>query len=331
VSEEPWQILADCAFCRVEASVVEIVDPLHPACHFGLAADSRCRACGWQAIARAEDFAPRMPISSGRCPACNQPVPEGPRTGGGPCPHCGYAPTLETVSEPEDLRDEATARAALQRWAEAEGEPDVAAFAAANLGGDLESVLAHLAAGEPVSTTFDVIAFLFPQLGGAAGTGGRAVPTEAIRRVVDRPPQVYELAATEVVRPPVDGRRAATRVLVSVMVADGELRAGERQFVDAFVAREHLPPFRPDDLRVWRPDEIGPIDADLRDKVLEAAVALAHLDRMRDGSEWKVIAAYAKAWGVGAARLKALDDRYDAEYGTIMTRLYRLLSSLVRF
>src|SRR6185503_20116391 len=92
--------------------------------------------------------------------------------------------------------------------------------------------------------------------------------------------------------------RAAARVLVSVMVADGELRAGERQFVERFLQTEGLPPFEPADLRVWRPSEVTGLAAALRPKVLEAAIALAHLDRMRDGSEWKIIQAYARAWGV---------------------------------
>ena len=56
----------------------------------------------------------------------------------------------------------------------------------------------------------------------------------------------------------------------------------------------------------------------------------AHLDRERDGSEWKVITAYAAAWGVSEERLRRWDVAYDRRYATVMSRLWRSLSKLVR-
>jgi tellurite resistance protein len=321
VTGEPHQVLGDCRYCRVEAAVIELFDPAHPACHFGVPAEVWCRLCAWREVADGQDFVPRFPLGSGRCPACARPLPEAARDGG-PCPACGCAPAVRRVAEPLDLRDPVRAAEALARWAAAEGESDPAVFCRANLGGDLDATVARLVAGAPVPTTFDVIAFLFPS-GEAQGRGGSQ------RSVVDRAPEIA-VPTERTARPVVEDLRAAARVLVSVMVADGELRAGERQFVERFLQTEGLPPFETDDLRVWRPGEVAGLPPAMRDKVLEAAIALAHLDRMRDGSEWKVIESYARAWGVPPARLRALDTRYDARYGTLMTRLFRLLSNLVR-
>lgn len=327
MTAEPWQILADCPHCLVEAAVVETVDPLHPASHFGRASETRCRLCGWQILATVEPFAPRTPISAGRCPACSKPLSEAARTGTEPCGACGYAPTFETTVPPADLRDPERALAALAAWAAAEGEPDVAVFTRANLGDEPAAIVARLTGRERVASQFDVVAFLFPQMAGGSAPTGR----EATRPVVDRAPlhpPPPPPSTTARVAP--DDRRNAMRVLVSVMVADGELQADELAFVQEFLAREGLPAFTPDDLRVWRPADVAIADPGLRERVLEAAMALAHLDRMRDGSERKVIAAYAAAWGVREDRLAALDRRYEARYGTALTRLFRLLSSLVR-
>ncbi len=334
MSAEPWQILSDCPHCLVEAAVVETVDPVHPASHFGRASETRCRMCGWQILATVEPFAPRTPISAGRCPACTKPLSEGARTGTEACGHCAYAPTFETTVQPADLRDPERALAALVAWAIAEGEPDVAVFTRANLGDEPAAIVARLGARERVGSQFDVIAFLFPQMAGGSPPSGREATRSLVDRhgdrVVDRAPVESTTTAPSVAPPVVDDRRNAMRVLVSVMVADGELQADELSFVQAFLAREQLPAFTPDDLRVWRPADVAIADPALRERVLEAAVALAHLDRMRDGSEHKVIAAYAKAWGVRDDRLAALDRRYEARYGTALTRLFRLLSSLVR-
>lgn len=329
---EPWQILSDCPHCLVEAAVVEVVDPHHPASHFGRASDTRCRCCGWHMVAVVEDFAPRTPITAGRCPACSKPLSETARTGAAPCPHCGYAPTFETLVPPADLTDPDRALAALTAWAEAEGEPDVAVFARSNLGDEPAAIVAKLGAHERVGSQFDVVAFLFPQMSGG-GPSARSGGAEASRPVVDRaprtaPPQAATSPAAE--KAASDDRRSAMRVLVSVMVADGELQAAEQAFVQSFLHTEGFPAFGPDDLRVWRPSEVPIADPALRERVLEAAVALAHLDRVRDGSEWRIIEAYAKAWGIAPDRLAALDRRYEARYATARTRLYRLLSSLVR-
>jgi len=324
---DPYQVLSDCPKCRTEASIVQLMDPMHPASHLGVPVDSRCRMCSWAFVAAEEPFVPRLPMTSGRCPACQKPLPEAARFGEAPCPHCDYEPLRMEVHGPLDLGDQAAARAALVRWAEEEGVP-VDDFCAANMGRPADEVVQLLVQRRPVPTSFDVIAYLFPS-GAAGGAASMA-----------RTPEVVDLPPVEVVEPdpvvvgggeaPMHPRTPA-RVLVSVMLADGELRAGERQFVNRFLQLHDLEPLSHNDLRVWRPLELGPQPPpELRDRILEAAVHLAHLDRERDGSEWKVLSAFARAWGVTDDQLGVWDKQYDRRYATTMNRLWRSLTRLVR-
>ena len=58
---------------------------------------------------------------------------------------------------------------ALERWAMAEGTADLEAFCEANMGGLSPAQVGHrVLRGEGVATSFDVVAFLFPGMGGGA-------------------------------------------------------------------------------------------------------------------------------------------------------------------
>ena len=160
LTAEPYQVLNDCPHCRTEASVVMLMDPMHPACHMGAPATQRCRMCAWEVHAQAEVFVPRYPVSSGRCPNCTQPLPEAARNGEAPCPSCEYAVTLLTIKERVSLTDPVAARAAVSRWATEDQFEDPNAFCQVNMGGTLDEVVSRLQAGEVVRTSFDVIAYL---------------------------------------------------------------------------------------------------------------------------------------------------------------------------
>jgi hypothetical protein len=276
---EPWQVLADCPHCRVEAAVVEWMDPTQPGCAEGVPAEAACRMCGWTAIAGEQTVAP------------------------------------------SDLRDPERARAALARWA-AEDGLDADAFARANMGLGAGEVVERLVRGEPVPTSFDVVAWLFPQ-----SAGGTRAPGVADIRVTDGGPPPLPAPAHPPPRPP--DRRAPGRFLASVMLADGDLQSDELAWVSAWLARHTLPALDPADLRVWRPHELGHVARELREPLIEAAAELAHLDRERDGSEWKVILAFARAWGVPDEKVRGWDRTYERRYGTSMSRLWRTLSTWV--
>lgn len=322
-----YQVLVDCPHCHTEAAVVQVMDPLHPACHLGVPAESRCRLCGHIVRAVAEEFAPRLPMASGRCPACQRPLSEAARGGDAPCPHCGYVPRTLEQHRPLDLTLEDSARRALERWAREEGE-ELGVFCLSNMGRRCDDVIALLRDGQPVPTTFDVIAYLFPA-GSGGGAGAPQVP-EIVEREPEPHVETVQEAAAHAVPEAMDPRTPA-RVLISVMLADGELRSGERQFIERFLEREGLGELSMADLRVWRPAELGvPPPPELRERLVEAAVHLAHLDREREGSEWKVILAFAADWGVPEPQLQAWDKQYDRRYSTAMSRLWRSLSRMVR-
>lgn len=310
-----WQVLADCPHCRTESAVIELFDPANPACRFAVPAERRCRLCGW-----AEACAPVAvdPAHPDGCPRCGVV----PADGATACAGCGFAPTIREIARPEDLRDPARARAALTRWAEEEGERDVDVFCSGSFGADVNTVVALLGRGEPVPTLFDVIAFLFPSASGAGPSAGVDPNAVAPGELVS--PDDPTVHHADRVDP-----RLPARVLVSVMVADGALRTGERAFVDAFLARAGARPLDPADLRVWRPSELGPPPpAKLRDELLEACVHLMHVDRERDGSEWRVIRMFSRAWGVPDAVLDGWDRRYERRYGRSLGALGRLLTRL---
>ena len=207
---------------------------------------------------------------------------------------------MQTHRAPGDLTDPAAARAAVERWATEEQFDDPDAFCQTYMGSSFSDVIARLQAGQEVSTSFDVIAYLFPGGGG----GGRATSSE---RVTVQETARAATTAIEAPTPPAAVQmdpRLPGRVLVSVMCADGQLRPGERHFIDAFLTHHQLPAVVDSDLRTWRPAELGPRpSAEVGLCLLEAAVHLMHLDRERDGSEYKVIRAFATAWGVSILQL----------------------------
>ena len=263
---ELFEVLTDCGWCRVEAAVVELIDPDGPV---GVAAAARCRLCGWEECGG-------VPVSAGR-----------------------------RFVAPED------ARAALLAWASEDGDPDVTRFVAGGFCGlSVEEVAARLCAGEPVETTFDVVAWLF---GGSAGGGVRdTAPTPA------RSGQVAEAPS----RP----RLKVARAFASVLVADGVVRPSERAVADRLLAQRGEAPIEAGDLRVWRPLELGlPDDPE---PLLRDLVTLAWADGVRDETEWRVVREYARAWGVRTAVLDRFDREAWRRYAPATARLLRGLQTL---
>lgn len=309
----PWQVIADCPGCGTDGAVLELMDPEHPACHLGVPASSECRMCGEQAVAASSGLSPAHAVGDRRCPSCAEPLDDG-SLDARRCVRCDWAPGIERTPG-VDVRDPETARAALTRWAEAEGLT-LEELCGGELGGTPDEVIGRYTRGERVTSGLDAYAFLFP--GMAAGTASS---------VGEPPARSGQADAIPVPHDP----RAPARLLASVMVADGELRAGERTYVDRWLEREGLPPLDPVELRPWRPHEVGPIgDPALALRALEAAVELMHLDGERDGSELRIVRTWARVWGIGEDRVAAWNDRYDRRYAPPMATVWRALSRWVR-
>lgn len=110
-------------------------------------------------------------------------------------------------------------------------------------------------------------------------------PVVAVRRTVtwDGDPGV-----------PTADPRDIGRALASIMLADGVIHPAERRFLEVVMAKLGAPPLAETDLRVWRPTEIGPV-ADPK-ALLDAMRRLALCDGEADDSERRVILEFARAW-----------------------------------
>ncbi|MCB9779103.1 MAG: hypothetical protein H6742_11115 [Alphaproteobacteria bacterium] len=287
------QILATCPTCRVEAAVVELVEIGQTD---SLVVEGRCRMCG-----RQEEHG--------------------------------------TILEPgRRVWTRAAVLDALVRWAGEDGETDLDAFIQSGFSGrDLDGVVAALQAGRPIETSFDVVAWLFPGMGGGGGAmgvadGDLARAAEAGPKggggVLARTPgdRTDAPASDEPAADPDALARLPLRALSAVMLADGVIRPGERQFLDGFAARLGLDKAAASDLRPWRPADLPwPTDPE---PILRAMVELAFVDAERDGSEWRVVREFARHWGYPLADLEALGRQKEEALASAMTRLWRALRRL---
>ncbi|AKF04099.1 hypothetical protein [Sandaracinus amylolyticus] len=301
--DDAFEALSDCAACRVESSVVELIAARGGA---GVVLESKCRLCLREQREGALVFA-------------------GERFAG----------------------DEAAARAALARWARSEGDDDVerfvqAHFAVVGPGVDaVGAIAARLARGEPVETSFDAIAWLFPGVGAIGGGGApparpedddarattpfvRPAPQESAPPVRRSVPPIIPTTHESI---PLHKQplRVSARALCAVMLADGQASPADRAFLDATLRAWGHPPLRDDDLAVWRPHDLGwPHDPRA---VVDAMARLAFVDGERDTTEWRVAREFARAWGVPLEVLEALGLELEREHER---GLRRVVSSLTR-
>jgi len=233
------------------------------------------------------------------------------------------------------FRDARQVEAGLLRWAAEEGEVDLEAFVAAGFSGlETDRVVAALLAGQPVETSFDVIAWLFPGMAGGGAAPATIDAAELVRAVEHGSRGVLGARAPAVPPsvsparpPPADPRRAAIRALAAVMLADGLIRPGERAFLDGFALRAGIAAIDEAELRPWRPADVGhPADPE---PILLAMVELTFIDRQRDGSEWRVVREFARHWGYPLEHLERLGERKEQELAPAMVRLWRSLRRLV--
>ncbi len=243
------------------------------------------------------------------------------------CRLCGRLEQMGTlVQVGQSMKEPSLARAALAAWAEREGEADAESFCCHNLGGlSLAEVVRKLCDGEVIDSSFDAVAYLFPGMSGAAGApafdsrGAEETTYETLPTVDDGPDLAPTISLGQ-------GPAIAARALVAVMWADGEVRPGERAFVDAFLAKAGLEPLSDADLRHWRPVDLGiPEEPGL---IIDAMVELAYVDRVRDGAEWQVIREFARHWAQDLVALEARRGVLDRDLSSGMRRLWQKLRSI---
>ena len=344
----------------MESAVAALFDPTHACCLLGVAASSRCRLCG--RATRGRVTPPCVPpadaeqrLQSERCPSCGDRLGERERLDAH-CDRCGITARAEETRPGDRFRRSADLERALGRWAREEGHDSADEFVASSfLDGDSGQIYERIRGGKRVETNFDVLAFLFPELAIAS-----SVPSEPLRaeepsantpaapRVApgplpprsasdaasgERPPDSSSSPApATAAASPADEYRsepwAPMLPLVSVMVADGRVHPAEQAFLQRFLAANQCPPIPTDYVRVHRPEAV-PAPPDLRacERMVEAMVHLVHVDRLRDGTEFRVVEEYARAWGVAPSAVAHWDQLYRKRYATGLIRLWLILQS----
>ena len=253
---------------------------------------------------------------------------------GGPlssrCRMCGREETVGVQTAPaRRLATLADVEEALLGFAREEGFATARALVESTFVlGELSRVHAALILGEAVETSFDVMGFLFSHLGGAVPGRDDDTPALPPAEVARDHGPAARLAALERRAP---SPRNALLALASVALADGELVDAERELLDTFTHHRAVTPLALHELRVHRPDEVGPVGGLLdRERVLEQMVAVAFCDVDAggdvDASEVLVLRAFARSWGVDPARVEGwLRERETEGHGPFV-RLKRTLA-----
>ena len=204
-------------------------------------------------------------------------------------------------------------RLALGVWAVEEGE-ELGVFVSANFAaGTVDAVCAEVLGGQPVRTSFDVVAWLFKnRVAGAVALGAPTATRAESGAVAQRsgdgggppvtPPESGSLrhefggVAAPSRAPPERDPRATTLALIATALADGRVAPEERALVDKLCASLGAPLPQPEDWRAWRPNEVGvPPDPVA---TVEGMRRVALADRIADLGEERVIREFARTWRV---------------------------------
>jgi hypothetical protein len=62
--------------------------------------------------------------------------------------------------------------------------------------------------------------------------------------------------------------------------------------------------------------------------IIEAMVELCHIDEERDGSEWRVVREYARAWGYPLSELESRGARAEARIQPLLLRIWKGVTGL---
>ncbi len=307
-----FQILADCPHCLIEGAVLELYDQSSPCCHLGVALESRCRFCKRQTQGQTnrETPTPTCAIADDRCPFCTQHLPEQARVAK-TCNHCDLQASEKMIVHPIDLHDPQELQRALQLWAAEDGAGSTQEFLEVSFGElSQEEIFARIQKHQRTETSFDVLGFLFSNIGGGAGAfqgGADDVQTVSSPTKSNEEDSIWGFAPTARIQLPTErmpNKRNRGLALISVMAVDGQVRQAELNFVNKFLAEEGLEPVNPTEICVRRPHEVGPVGT-LKDpeRLVHTMVQLAYIDEERDESELRMIREFARHWGVDPARI----------------------------
>lgn len=316
-----FEIRVDCPACRVEGARVETWDAGSSFARLGLPERASCTLCGHAVEARLALAS--EPFPGDGCPRCGAVLDEESREAHR-CPSCGLGAELGETAPGVRFATAPELEAALEAWARLEGLGTARDLLEAYFVlPTLDEVHAALARGDVVETTFDVADYLFSS-GGGGGGGETTSGAPVARRASIAPPPVTVRMSQPISLRPTGGPREELLALASVAAADGEASFDDQQVLLRAAERRGMIPLPPEDMRVWRPNEI-PAPATLvdRERVLEEMLQLAWADGQLDASELRVIKDFARAWGIDPQRVRDWIDAYDFGASSSLERWLR--------
>jgi uncharacterized tellurite resistance protein B-like protein len=311
----PVELHSDCPSCGLESGVVEIYDPLAPACRFGVPRSATCKLCrrSEEGVFDRDPARPLVEIPANRCPSCLAEL--GPSSiDDRACLACNARASVVERSPSVALGTDADLCAALDDWSDRESFPSRAHLLQATFcDPDPTSLLGRIARKERLEVLVDP----FANMGRRATTNEPATapspPVNAPAAAPVRVDPVTVSASPDTTAPPPPiaqaqpiqdapisaPPRAIVYPLVSVVVADGEIHHAERDLVNRFLVSEGLAPLADEEFRVHTPQEVAHlVPKDRRAAVIRLMCETASVDGMPDESERRVIRAYAAAWDV---------------------------------
>lgn len=286
-----FEVRVDCPSCLVEGTLIETWDMDLPSCRLGVPASVECRLCRFAG--------------------------DGCVFGAG----TGAQATLAPRRAGERFADADAFVRALDAWARDEGLASAQDLVEAYFVlPTVAEVVAALARGERVETTFDVADYLFS----SGGAGGAAAAGPAMMREEEEAaPSTLRHPSPALVRG-FGGPREELLAIASVAAADGEASIDDQTVLVRAASKRGLPPLGPEDIRVWRPNEIDPpptlVD---RERVLEEMFQMGWSDGQMDESELRVIRDFARAWGIDPERLREWTELYSFGDSNRVERWFR--------
>jgi hypothetical protein len=323
----PFEVRVDCPACRVEGARVETWETEAPTSRLGVPSAERCRLCGHAAEGRVTP-ADRQAPGEG-CPGCGSTLDDA-SLAAHRCPFCGASAAVVETAPARIPGNVDELERALAGWAveEALATPGeiVEGYFVLTTPAEL---LAALARGEAVETTFDVVDYLFSGHGQGGAPATKPAIDGAPPDAPPAPPAPITTGAPFPSRdersPPVSirmgspagwsgsgpasvrrvgGLRDELLALASVAASDGEASEDDLAVLAQAAANRGIPPLTLDEIRVRRPGEIdAPPTLVQREKVLEEMFQIAWSDDELDESEVRVVRDFARAWGVDPQRV----------------------------
>lgn len=284
-----FEVRVDCPSCLVEGARIETWDADSRSFAFDLPESIRCRMCGHEAGIEHDEAGARALL-------------------------------VDRVAA-RSFVALADLEAALGTWAVEEGLTShgdlLDAFFVLRTSADIFSAVQRR---ERVETTFDVADYLFSS--GAGGGGGGGGTVAMISKDEDHP--VLSRPSMPMSIRPMASPREELLAIAAVAAADGEASADDLVALQRAADKRGVMPLSPDEIRVWRPNEIPPPSTLVdRERVLEEMFQTGWSDGQMDESELRVIRDFARAWGIDPERLREWTELYSLGDSNAVERWFR--------